>query len=118
MPFGIPQYVQCIPQGLTSVLLCVHSSLLTVKSVDLVVACDVFLFVMEIVHIFHSDYLEYRGAFQIVLDLYCCVMNDGEGKWILQFQTITGVHVNIVFFIVTTLIRDILFEQFLICTAV
>ena len=40
--FGIPQYVQCILQGLTSVLLRVHSSLLTAKSVDLVVACDGF----------------------------------------------------------------------------
>jgi len=40
VPFGIPQYVQCILQGLTIVL---HSSSLTVKSVNLVVGCDGFL---------------------------------------------------------------------------
>jgi len=34
-----------------------HSSLLTVKSVDLVVARDGFLYVMEIVCIFHGDYI-------------------------------------------------------------
>ena len=42
VPFGIPQYVQCILHGLTSVLLCVPFILLTVKSVNLVVACDGF----------------------------------------------------------------------------
>ena len=40
VPFGIPQ---CILHGLTSVLLCVSFILLTVKSVNLVVACDGFL---------------------------------------------------------------------------
>ena len=39
VPFGIPQYVQCILHGLTSVS---HSFLLTAKSVDLVIACDGF----------------------------------------------------------------------------
>ena len=47
-----------------------HLSLLIVKSVDLVAACDGFLCVTKIVYIFHSGYLEYRGA---VLDSYCCV---------------------------------------------
>ena len=42
VPFGISQYVQCILHGLTSVLLVSHSSLLTVKGVDLVVTCDGF----------------------------------------------------------------------------
>ena len=37
-----------------------HSSLLTVKIVDLVVTCDGFLYVTEIVCIFHSGYLDYR----------------------------------------------------------
>jgi len=32
-----------------------------------------FACVPEIVHIFHSGYLDYRGAFQTVLDLYSCV---------------------------------------------
>ena len=39
VPFGIPQYVQCILHGLTSVS---HSSLLTANSVDLAVASDGF----------------------------------------------------------------------------
>jgi len=41
----------------------------------LVVARDGFLCVTEIVHIFHSGYLDYRGVFQTVLDLYCCEYN-------------------------------------------
>jgi len=47
-----------------------HSSLLMVKSIDfkLVVACDGFLCVTEIIRIFHSGYLDYRGAFQTVFD--------------------------------------------------
>ena len=39
VPFGTPQYVQCILHGLTGVL---HSSLLTAKSIDLAVARDGF----------------------------------------------------------------------------
>ena len=50
-----------------------HSSVLTVENVDLVVARNVFLCVMEIVRIFDSGYRDYAGAFQIGLDLYCCV---------------------------------------------
>ena len=43
VPFGIPQYVQCILHGLTTVSYFVsHSSLLTAKSVDLVIARDGF----------------------------------------------------------------------------
>ena len=42
VPFSIPQYVQCIHHGLTSVLLVSNSSLLTAKGVNLVVACDGF----------------------------------------------------------------------------
>ena len=42
MLFGIPQYVQCIIHGLTSVPFVSHSSLLTAKSVDLAVARDGF----------------------------------------------------------------------------
>ena len=41
-----------------------------------------------------------------------------EGKWILQFQMIIGACNAIVFFIVATLITDVLFKQFLIHTAV
>jgi len=69
-PFGIPQYVQCILQVSSFVF---HSSLLTVKCINLVVVHDGSLCVLEIVHIFHSGYLDYRGAFQTVLDSYCCV---------------------------------------------
>jgi len=32
MPFAIPLYMQCILHGLTTALLCVHSSLFTTKS--------------------------------------------------------------------------------------
>ena len=71
VPFGILQYIQYILHGLTSVL---HLSLLTAKSVNLVVACDGFLAcAIEIAYIFHSGYLDYRGAFQLGLNLYCCV---------------------------------------------
>jgi len=49
------------------------SSLLTVKSINLVVARDGFLCVMEIFCIFHRGYFDYRGAFQTVLDSYCCL---------------------------------------------
>ena len=42
MPFDIPQYVQCILHGLTSVLLCVPLIFADSKSVDLAVACDGF----------------------------------------------------------------------------
>jgi len=47
-----------------------HSSLLTVKSVDSVVAYDGFLSVMENFHIFHTGYFDYTVAFQILLDSY------------------------------------------------
>ena len=67
VPFGTLQYLQfTLPVSFVS--------LLTVKSVDLVVACDGFLFVMEIVHVFCYGYFDYRDAFQTVLDLYCCVI--------------------------------------------
>jgi len=50
VPFGTPQYAQCI---LTSTFLCVPF-MLAAKLVNLVVACNGF----EIVHIFHSSYFE------------------------------------------------------------
>jgi len=50
-----------------------HSSLLTVKSVDWVVAHDGFLCVAEKIYIFHSGYLDYRGAFQTVLEIRTAV---------------------------------------------
>ena len=45
-----------------------HSSLLTVKGVDLAVAHDGLPFVTETVCIFHSGYFDCRGAFRAVLD--------------------------------------------------
>ena len=55
VPIGIPQLIQCILQGLTSVL---FSSLLIVNSVNLVVARNGFLCILtEIVGIFHNGYL-------------------------------------------------------------
>ena len=52
-----------------------HSSLLTAKSVDLAVARDLAVACdgTEIVRTFHSDYFDFRGTFQTVLDSYCCV---------------------------------------------
>ena len=41
-----------------------HSSLLTAKGADLVVACAL----REIIRIFHNGYFDCRGAFQTVLD--------------------------------------------------
>jgi len=57
-----------------------HSPFLTAKSVDLMVPHDGFLFqcVIEIVHIFHSGYFDYKGAFRIVLNSLCCVMGYNE----------------------------------------
>ena len=72
VPFGIPQYVQCVLHGLTSVLLCVPYIITDRKSVDLAVACNGFPSVTEIIHIFHSDYFDCGGAFRTVL-AYCCV---------------------------------------------
>ena len=46
MPFGMPQFVQCILQRLSSVLLCT-SFLLTVTSINLVVEHNGFLFVTK-----------------------------------------------------------------------
>jgi len=75
VPFGISQYIQCILQGFTNMLLCVPLIFADSKNFNLVVAHDGFLCVMKIVHIFHSGYLDYRGAFQTVFDLYCSVMS-------------------------------------------
>ena len=54
--------VQCILHG----VLVFYLSLLTVKSVNLVVAHDGFLCIMKIAHIFHSGYFDYRGTFQLI----------------------------------------------------
>ena len=51
-----------------------HLSLLKGKGVDLARARDGFPSVeTEIVRIFHSGYFDCRGAFQTVLDSFCCV---------------------------------------------
>ena len=49
-----------------------HSSLLIVKSVNLVVACDGFLCIREIVRNFHGGYLDYGGAFDSFYSNYMC----------------------------------------------
>ena len=63
----------------------IHSSVLTVKSVDLVVAHDGFLYVTQIICVFHSGYLDYRD---ILLDLYCCVTS---GTWLTEREMDTSV---------------------------
>jgi len=50
-----------------------YSSLLTVKSVDLVVARDNFLFLAQKFLYFHTGYFDYTVAFQKLLDLYWVV---------------------------------------------
>ena len=72
VPFGIPQYVQCILHGVTSVLLCVPFIFADSENVNLVMAS---LHITEIVRTFHSGYFDNRGACQTVLDSYCCVMS-------------------------------------------
>ena len=73
VPFGIPQYVQCILHGLTSVLFCVPFIFVDSEKCRFGNSTRWLPFLMEIVHIFHSGCFGCRGAFQIVLDLYCCV---------------------------------------------
>jgi len=58
-PRGISQYVQCILHTLTGVLLCVP---FIFTDGDLVVARNDFLCIMEIVLIFHTGYIDYRGT--------------------------------------------------------
>ena len=57
VPFGIAQYVRCILHELTSVF---YSPLLTVKSVDFVVACDGFLYMCS------GNYHAYKTFFLLV----------------------------------------------------
>ena len=64
VPFGRLQYVQCILQGLTGVLLCIPFIFAHSKSIDLVVAHDGFLCVIKSVCIFHVGYLDYRVLFE------------------------------------------------------
>jgi len=64
VPFGIPQYIQCILHGLTSLFLCVALIFAVSKSIDLVVARDSYLCITEIIH-----------AFQCLLQLQRCFLN-------------------------------------------
>jgi len=75
VPFGTPQHVQCILQGLTSVLLCVsfifaHHEKCQFCGMHVMAS----IFVTEIVCNFHSGYFDCRGSFQTVIDSYCCIM--------------------------------------------
>ena len=98
-----------------------HSSSLSVKSINLVVAYRWLPLVHNGNHlnIFHSDYLDYMQRCFSNRSWFVLLCNklkiaDRERKWILQFQASS----MIIFFIMATLITDILFEQLLICTAV
>ena len=70
VPFGIPQCVAFIRELPVSSFV-FHSSLLTVKSVDWVIAGDGFLCVAEIVLLFIVVAL----ITKVLLDSYCCVTN-------------------------------------------
>ena len=76
VPFGMSQHVQCILHGLTSVLLCVHSSLLRV---DLAVARDGFSSKQKSSVFFLVDIFDCSSALRTVLDLKCCAM--GQSLW-------------------------------------
>ena len=82
VPFGIPQYEQCILQGLTSVhpllivatfqtlldsYCCEHSS--QRRAMDTSVSDDNWGALHHC-----SGYLDYGHTFRTVLDSYCCVM--------------------------------------------
>jgi len=58
MPFAIPLYIQCI---LTRALHCVHSSLLTTRSIDFVVGTWWLPFLMEIGN-FRSSFFDCRSS--------------------------------------------------------
>ena len=77
VPFGVLQYIQYILHGLTSVLLCVPLGVPFIfadsEKCRFGGSMRWLPFESEIVHIFHSGYSDCRGAFQTVLDLYCCV---------------------------------------------
>jgi len=80
-----------------------HSSLLTVKSVDLVVARDGFLCVTKIKnHLYFSWWFPWlQRCFSNIswFMLLCNELNiaDREGQWIFRFLTIIGAHGTIVF---------------------
>ena len=63
MPFCIAQYIQCILQGLTSVLICVPFILADVKGINLVIHVMGFLCVTEIIRNFYSVYFDYKVLF-------------------------------------------------------
>ena len=64
MHFGILQCMQHVVHKLTSTtVLCVTFILAEGKNVDVVIACDGFPYAMEIVHIFHSGFFDYRSTF-------------------------------------------------------
>ena len=60
MPFGILQYVECILHGLTSVLFCVPFIFADSERCRFGGSAWWLLFIMEIIHIFHSDYFDCR----------------------------------------------------------
>ena len=64
VPFGITQYIQCILHGLTSVLLCVPFIFADREKCQFGGSTRWFPFITEIVHIFHSGYFGYSGAFR------------------------------------------------------
>jgi len=78
--------------------------------------------VTEIIRIFHSCYFDCRGTFQTVLDSYCCVMSrkylTEKGNGYFSFRRYLGCTAPSYFRIAAIVITDVLFQQFLIHTAV
>ena len=73
VPFGIPQYVQYILHGLTSLLLCVPFIFADSEKYRFGDSTCWLPFVREIVCISHSGYFDSRGTLQTVFDPYCWV---------------------------------------------
>ena len=74
VPFGIPQYIQCILHGLTGVLLSVPFIFTDSEKCQFSGSMCWLPFETEIIRIIHSDYFDYKFTFRTVLDSYCCVM--------------------------------------------
>ena len=73
VPFGTPQYIQCILHGLTSVLLCVPFFFADREGINLARARDGLPSKWKLSVFFIMAILICRSAFQTVLDSYCCV---------------------------------------------
>ena len=94
VPFGTPQYVQCILQGLTSVLLCVPF-IFADSEKHWFGGCTWWLPLRNENRLYFSWWLPWlqrcfsNSSWFVLLCNELCIP-DREGKWILRFQMISG----------------------------